>query len=202
MKDHDEQIPTEINNEAKRAIALAFEGAGGLQKLTNWARTHPMEFYTQVYIKLLPYTVEAKIDATINSGEQARAKLQDAFQRLVASRTIDAVVNPPPLPEPPQTRRAIERDDCVVIDEPKATGFQDPRADAEAKPPFVATVDNASATPLTDAAAEARRRAMEPSYRPPIMNAAAAEMTTTQKYSEWAGCTGSTRIRHSDWGPV
>jgi hypothetical protein len=193
------KLPTEINSEAKRAIALAFEGMGSLPKLINWARTHPMEFYTQVYIKLLPYTVEAKIDATINSGEQARAKLQDAFQRLIASRTIDAVVNPPPLPEPPQIRRAIERDDCVVIDEPKATGFQDPRADAEAKPPFVATVDNASATPPNDAAAEARRRAMEPSYRPPIMNTAAAEQDSTALFYDYYNNGGGKRLW---WGPV
>jgi hypothetical protein len=43
-----------VTVEAKHAIAMAFEGAGGLRKLINWARTHPEAFYTQMYTKLIP----------------------------------------------------------------------------------------------------------------------------------------------------
>jgi hypothetical protein len=190
------KLPTEINSDAKRAIALAFEGAGGLQKLTNWARTHPMEFYTQVYIKLLPYTVEAKIDATIHDAEQARAKLQDAFQRLIASRASGDT----------RDARTIEHDPQPRLEQPVADHEREPSLPRSIPRPV--TPDNvpqplaAATSPPTDTAAEGRRRAMQSSYRPPIMNTGAAEMTATQLFYEWCGNRSSDRISPKDWGPV
>jgi hypothetical protein len=45
---------------AKEAIALAAEGLGGAERLEEWARSDPLNeraFWTQIYPKLLPLTV-------------------------------------------------------------------------------------------------------------------------------------------------
>jgi hypothetical protein len=44
----------------KEALTMAFEGAGGVEALTSWARSNPSEFY-RLYAKLLPR--EINVDA-------------------------------------------------------------------------------------------------------------------------------------------
>lgn len=65
--------PNKVTVEVKQAIALAFEGIGGVAKLTAWAKKNPALFYTKVWIKLLPMkvTVDGNIDV------QHRAKLRE-----------------------------------------------------------------------------------------------------------------------------
>jgi hypothetical protein len=166
---------------AKEAIALAFEGSGGLQKFINWCRTHPEQFYTQLYIKLLPFNITAQVDVNVHNADAARSALQDAFERLVAAgdlRDVRAIEH-----------RTIEHDPQPVAEPPeqilRARSFSadPPEQKTGPPPPLIAKNDN---VPV-----EAKRRAMDPSYRPPIMNTASAEMSTTEKYFEWASNSGS-----------
>jgi hypothetical protein len=87
----------EFNGEAKQAIALAFQGIGGLKALTAWARTHRAAFYQTIYTKLLPLQVSshARVDVKVqHDGEQARQKLHDAFMRILEERRDDAGRSP------------------------------------------------------------------------------------------------------------
>jgi hypothetical protein len=50
---------------AKEALSLAFEGIGGVQRLTAWAEEQPTEFY-KLWIKLLPAEVKADLTGDMN----------------------------------------------------------------------------------------------------------------------------------------
>ena len=43
-----------MRGNAQRATELAFEGLGGVKRLTTWAKANPTEFYTKIWIKLMP----------------------------------------------------------------------------------------------------------------------------------------------------
>lgn len=47
----------------KQCIINAFEHIGGWQNLAKWAKENQKEFYTQVWVKVLPLTMD--IDQTI-----------------------------------------------------------------------------------------------------------------------------------------
>jgi hypothetical protein len=78
----------EVKQEARDALATAFEGVGGMSKFIAWAKTHRSAFYS-MYVKLLPMQVQTKVDVTHRDSEEARHKLEDAFKRLIASRRED-----------------------------------------------------------------------------------------------------------------
>jgi hypothetical protein len=203
-----------FTGDAKYAVQLAFEGVGGVKGLIKWIKASAHNrgvFYSQLYRQLIPMALAGNVDVKIEHDdslaklhthfaniirsqkehEDARARAagitieegetyQDALERIV---TGGSIIEHLPQPEP-DIQRAVERDTCVVIDEPKATG-QKPqvRAAAEAKPPHVVTIDN-EPTP-----AEAKRRAMEPSCPQPTQS-------TTAAYFEWAAS------QRPWWGPV
>lgn len=83
-------IPNKITVEAKNAIALAFEGIGGVEGLIKWAKktaTNRAIFYSQIYTKLIPVTVAANIDVTQNdSGQQFAEALERTLLSLIAER--------------------------------------------------------------------------------------------------------------------
>jgi hypothetical protein len=171
---------TEITS-AKQAIALAFEGAGGLQKFINWCRTHPEQFYTQLYVKLLPYNIVAQVDVNINQADAARSKLQGAFERLVAAGDVRTIEHDP-LPVAAPVEQSVRR--RTFSDEPPPQPANDTSE----------TWTPASATVIIDLAAAASARAT----RPPVMNTAAAEMTTTESFYEFYNNGGGRRMW---WGP-
>jgi hypothetical protein len=185
----------EFNGEAKHAIAMAFEGMGGLRKFINWARTHPMVFYTQIYTKLIPMTLNA--NATVNvrvTADEERAAIRNAFMRV-----IDAQKREEARPETPAanvvTGVTYTRTTAAVEPEPPAP----PRSTPHLVTPDAAP-QSPKGTPATEALTPraARERAMAPSYPPPISN---GEPSTTEKYLNWANAGGWGR-RGSDWGPV
>jgi hypothetical protein len=45
--------PNKLTSSAKEAFALAFEGIGGVDKLTEWARENPGDFF-KLYARLIP----------------------------------------------------------------------------------------------------------------------------------------------------
>jgi hypothetical protein len=84
-----------MDDEAKHIIAEIFDGAGGLDAAIKWAKNNRSTFYTTMFTKLLPLTLNAKVNVNV-SGEEARRKLQSAFLALEAAAdaaegTIDDV---------------------------------------------------------------------------------------------------------------
>jgi len=52
-------VPNKSTKIAKEAIEGCFEGMGGLAKFQEWARANPTDFYTKVYVKVLPLQIGA-----------------------------------------------------------------------------------------------------------------------------------------------
>ena len=46
--------PNKVTASAREAIELAFQGLGGVEALTTWAKGNPNEFYTRVWPRILP----------------------------------------------------------------------------------------------------------------------------------------------------
>lgn len=53
--------PNKTTCVVKDALRLAFQGIGGPDALTSWAKKNPYDFYTKLWIKLLPQEVKAEI---------------------------------------------------------------------------------------------------------------------------------------------
>ena len=97
-------VPNKITVEAKIAIALAFEGMGGVDALTAWGKKHQTAFYCQVFPKLLPLNVHGRVDVTHHDGD--RQLLASKLERILVG-LIDA-------------RRDGRDDPGVVIDGERA----------------------------------------------------------------------------------
>jgi hypothetical protein len=78
----------EVKQEARDALATAFEGVGGMSKFIAWAKTHRSAFYS-MYVKLLPMQVQSTVAVTHRDSDEYLHKLQDAFMRTFASRRED-----------------------------------------------------------------------------------------------------------------
>lgn len=52
----------------KEAIEQVFQDIGGQRQFSSWAREHPTIFYTQLYPRLLPLTVDqnTKLEITLS----------------------------------------------------------------------------------------------------------------------------------------
>lgn len=61
--------PNKTTMAVKEALSLAFEGLGGAEALTTWARTNETEFY-KLWVKMLPQDVTANVQATIRAVER------------------------------------------------------------------------------------------------------------------------------------
>jgi len=55
-----------IAHTAKTAIESVFESIGGIAAFRKWAAKNSGEFYTKVYVKLLPKNLIAEVDVTTN----------------------------------------------------------------------------------------------------------------------------------------
>jgi hypothetical protein len=78
-----------LTPDAKEAIALAFQGLGGVKRLIKWANasaSHLMIFYTQMYVKLLPYQLTAKVDHTVTDDNAIREKMTTALVNIIKAR--------------------------------------------------------------------------------------------------------------------
>lgn len=49
--------PNKSTQNVKTAIELAFQGLGGVKGLMKWAKANQTEFYTKVWLKLVPSNV-------------------------------------------------------------------------------------------------------------------------------------------------
>lgn len=105
-------VPNKITTEAKTAIAMAFEGIGGLPALITWAKknaTNRAIFYTHIYTKLIPVQVAGKIDLREDSSaSHAAAVFERILLGIIDSRQdgseeapviIDAEPNREPTPQ-------------------------------------------------------------------------------------------------------
>lgn len=52
-----------LTQAAREAFALAFEGIGGVKKMTEWARKNPTDFY-KLYARLIPVEIAAQVQHT------------------------------------------------------------------------------------------------------------------------------------------
>jgi hypothetical protein len=84
--------PPAFNGEAKTAIALAFAGLDGVEGLIKWAKlnSHNRGIFYSLFGKLIPLTMNADVKADVNvrveSDEQLRAALEQAFYRVIDAR--------------------------------------------------------------------------------------------------------------------
>jgi hypothetical protein len=51
-------VPNKMTSEVREAIALAFQGIGGVPKLIEWAEANQSLFYTAIWLKLLPLSLK------------------------------------------------------------------------------------------------------------------------------------------------
>jgi hypothetical protein len=82
--------PNKVTTEAKRAIALAFEGLGGVDGLIKWAKankTNKAIFYSTIYPKLIPVQVVGKDDNPIEFRDTtAESILERIIVGIIAER--------------------------------------------------------------------------------------------------------------------
>lgn len=52
--------PNKVTADVKAALTRAFDGLGGVESLTRWAKQEPTEFY-KLWAKLLPSELQAEV---------------------------------------------------------------------------------------------------------------------------------------------
>jgi hypothetical protein len=115
-----EKTTTEIPVEARTAIALAFEGMGGLKKLIAWAKSHQSIFYTQLYSKLAPMQLQGQL--SVEADNTAAAAIEHILLALIAARREDEQRGVVIDVEPNREAAPIGEPEGVVIDaEPSAS---------------------------------------------------------------------------------
>jgi hypothetical protein len=183
-----------ISHEAKEMIALAFEGAGGLPKLIQWAKTHSAAFYTQLYAKLIPLQLNAQstLDVSVNiKGEEARQKLQSAFLALYEAERDDERAAIDARPAPLVTYTSSTRDaDRATIDAERAAVVDTPASRAVDETKQNQNLENNGSPPT-----RGLRRDVT-SYAHPVT----AEPSTTAKYYDWMNNGGFGRSRWDNNG--
>ena len=72
-------VPNKITAACREAIQLAFEGIGGVEALIAWAKKNRTQFYTKIWIKLLPLAVKADQNSvvTYQTMEQVEAAIAE-----------------------------------------------------------------------------------------------------------------------------
>ena len=176
---------TDDDPDVQKSILKAYKDAGGDAGFSRWCKKHQTTLY-DYYVKLMPQRVQSQVHITHVSDETARAKLYDQFIRIIDARQAGSedpavYVNGVRLTDDVP----VTVDGVVVNDEPAVPRLASPDVvaaqPANPRPPAdVAPPPAAAPPPLTPA--QARERAMQPSYPPPVSN----EPSTTAKYLEWA----------------
>lgn len=54
-------VPNKTTAEVKAIIEAVHQGLGGLEAMLTWAKANPSEFYTKIWVRILP----AKVDGNI-----------------------------------------------------------------------------------------------------------------------------------------
>jgi hypothetical protein len=84
--------------ECRQAIQMAFEGIGGVDTLVAWAKKNRTQFYTKIWIKLLPLAVKPdqetpviyetmeEVEAAIAERALPMARLHSLLLELEAER--------------------------------------------------------------------------------------------------------------------
>lgn len=72
-------VPNKLTASAKQAIETAFQGLGGVDALKRWAESDPESFYTKVWVKILPLSVNANVTSVPLTDEERRAIIAEAF---------------------------------------------------------------------------------------------------------------------------
>jgi len=54
-------VPNKSTKAVKEALEIAFEGMGGAERLTTWAKSNETEFY-KLWVKMLPTDVKADVN--------------------------------------------------------------------------------------------------------------------------------------------
>jgi len=89
-------IPNKLTRAAKEAFALAFEGVGGVDALTEWARENLTDFY-KLYARLIPVELSATVDHVIRAEEMSDDQLAAIAHRgsanLVAAKASETRAN-------------------------------------------------------------------------------------------------------------
>ncbi len=177
-----EKVP-KLTPEARDAIALAFEGMGGLKKLIAWAKSHQAVFYTQLYSKLIPMQLQGQVSVEVDIS--AAAAIEHTLNALIEQRKEDASsitnmmrdANGPIIDVTPNPREPI--DDATVV-RPSFSRAADV-APTNRAPPSPADVNNST---------------------PAIPIAEGKELSTTERFLLWGGSTGGGRISPRDWGNI
>lgn len=60
-----------VTRSMKNSILETFELIGGVKHLAMWASENPSDFYTKVWIKLLPVDIEVKADVNVTQATSA-----------------------------------------------------------------------------------------------------------------------------------
>jgi hypothetical protein len=83
-----------IGAQAKDAILATFMQLGGVKAMTQWARRNRTEFYTKLYVRLLPFTVNAsvKLDPSeLSEDELIRIVARGRSGRTAGEETSEPV---------------------------------------------------------------------------------------------------------------
>ena len=72
-------VPNKMTAACREALQLAFEGIGGLPALIAWAKENRTEFYTKVWIRLLPLAVkpDPETPVTYKTVEEVEAAIAE-----------------------------------------------------------------------------------------------------------------------------
>ncbi len=74
---------------AKKAIDLVFKWIGGVEQMAAWAKENPTDFYTKMYVKLLPLQVKANVNHTAKTNEHQLSYAE--LQAIAAGSGEDSV---------------------------------------------------------------------------------------------------------------
>lgn len=72
-------VPNKLTMAAKQAIEEAFTGLGGVAALKRWAESDPEAFYTKVWVRIIPLSVNANVVSVPLTDEERRAIIAEAF---------------------------------------------------------------------------------------------------------------------------
>lgn len=82
-------VPNKLSGQAKENIQDVFDKLGGVDGMFKWANkndTNRAAFYVHIYPKLIPVTLQAKVDASIKGDSTAASALERILTGILAAR--------------------------------------------------------------------------------------------------------------------
>ena len=88
--------PNRTTRSAREAIEYAFNESGGAEALATWARANRTEFYTRLFVRLLPLPVHMGGELTVHEQTSARDTLKRQFMAVLfpEGMPVDADATP------------------------------------------------------------------------------------------------------------